>query len=242
MTLTVAFDTATEVASLALGDGHVVLAELTIPGRRHAAALLPGITALLAAAGARLADVTRVLCADGPGSFTGLRIGFATAQGIVRGGREVSAGTLPSLMAAAWAAAPWTDGPVAVVYDALRGEGFGAVYRFGTDRVETLVAPRLRSLAGLIAECPVRPGLVVGDAAVLEPQVVASWTGREPVLMPWVGPRAAALITLDGVGGAVRDVADLFAFEPDYGRPAEAQVRWEEAHGRRMPDSGGAFR
>jgi tRNA threonylcarbamoyladenosine biosynthesis protein TsaB len=242
MSLTVAFDTATDVASIAIGDGREVWAELTVPGRRHAAVLLPSIMALLGTVGARLADVTRVLCADGPGSFTGLRIGFATAQGIVRAGGDVSVGTSPSLMLMAWAAAPWSNGPVAVMYDALRGEGFGALYRFTPDRVDALVAPRLSSLAQFRAECPARPGLVVGDPGVLDAEVVAQWIGRAPVVAPHAGPRAAALISLDGVDGGVRRVADVITFEPDYGRPAEAQVRWEAAHGRRMPDSGGAFR
>jgi hypothetical protein len=47
---------------------------------------------------------------------------------------------------------------------------------------------------------------------------------------------------LDGVPGGIREVPDVFAFEPDYGRPAEAQTRWERSHGRAMPDSGGEYR
>lgn len=242
MTLTVALDTATDVASIAVGrDGDVVI-ELTLPGRRHAAALLPGVVGALRLIGATLGDVDRVLCSDGPGSFTGLRIGFATAQGIVRGRDDVSVGTLPSLLALAWTAAPWAGGPVAAVYDALRGDVFGAIYDFRAGGVTEVFAPALLPLTELIRRTPMAPHLAVGDGAVLGADVIVEWTGRAPVSAPHVGPRAAALVALDGLPGGIREIADVFAFEPDYGRPAEAQTRWERTHGRHMPDSGGEFR
>jgi tRNA threonylcarbamoyladenosine biosynthesis protein TsaB len=239
MTLTLALDTATDVASIAAADDGGVLVEVALPGRRHAAALLPGVTAALQMLGATLRDVGRVLCADGPGSFTGIRIGLATAQGIVRANDAVTVGTLPSLLATAWAAAALTEGSVAAVYDALRGDVYGAVYRVGADRVEVLAPPLLAPFVGLQARVPELPGLVVGDLAVLDRATVVAWTGRPPLA---VGPRAAALIALDGVPGGIVEVPDLAGFAPDYGRPAEAQVRWERAHGRSLPDTRGEFR
>lgn len=239
MSLTLALDTATDVASLAVALDGRVMAEVALPGRRHAAALLPGINGALQMVSASLRDVTRVLCADGPGSFTGLRIGLATAQAIVHANGAVTAGTLPSLLATAWGAAGIAEGPVAAVYDALRGDVFGAVYAFRPDRVEVLVPPTVGPLAALRERCTVPPAVVVGDLAVLDEAAVRSWTGRPPVA---ASPRAAALIALDGVEGGIRDIPDLVTFEPDYGRPAEAQVRWERAHGRALPDSGGEYR
>jgi hypothetical protein len=59
---------------------------------------------------------------------------------------------------------------------------------------------------------------------------------------PRGAPRAKALIDLVGVHRGARQVADVQGWEPDYGRPAEAQARWEIAHGRPLPDSvGGAL-
>ncbi|HEX9632959.1 MAG TPA: tRNA (adenosine(37)-N6)-threonylcarbamoyltransferase complex dimerization subunit type 1 TsaB [Gemmatimonadales bacterium] len=239
MTLTVALDTATDVASLAVADDDRVLVEVSLPGRRHAAALLPGLTGALQMLGASLRDVGRVLCADGPGSFTGIRIGLATAQGIVRANEAVTVGTLPSLLATAWTAAPLAEGAVAAVYDALRGDVYGAVYRVSAGRVEVVAPPSLASFADLQARVPEPPHLVVGDLAVLDRSAVVAWTGRPP--LPG-GPRAAALIALDGVPGGIVEVPDVAAFAPDYGRPAEAQVRWERVHGRSLPDTRGEFR
>jgi tRNA threonylcarbamoyladenosine biosynthesis protein TsaB len=242
VTLTVALDTATDVASLALGDGADVLVELRLAGRRHAAVLLPGIEAMVALAGGRLRDVGRVLCADGPGSFTGLRIGFATVQALVRVNEGLTVGTLPSLLAAAWSGSAWCEGPIAAVYDALRGEVFGAVYQFEPHAVETLLPPTLLSVQELMRRSPARPVLVMAEEGTKYREALAEWTGRPPVAPPAGGPRAAALLRLDGRSGGVREIPDVVTFEPNYGRPAEAQARWERAHGTSLPDSGGAYR
>ncbi len=242
MTLTLAIDTATEIASLAIGVDGVALAEITLSGRRHAAALLPGMEQLVGLAGASLGDVDRVLIADGPGSFTGLRIGVATVQGLVRARPAIRVGTAPSLLAAAWQAARFHTGPVAALYDALRGEVYGAVYRFGDGAVDCLAPPRRLTVDALAVACAVRPVVAVGDGAVVHAEAVRRWTGREPVGPPAGAPAAAALLAVDGARGGTREIADIMCFEPDYGRPAEAQVRWEQAHGVRLPDSRGDFR
>lgn len=239
MTLTLALDTATDVASIAVADEGRVQVEVSLPGRRHAATLLPAVIGALGMLGATLRDVRRVLCADGPGSFTGLRIGLATAQGILRANDQVSVGTLPSLLATAWGAAPLAEGPIAAVYDALRGDVYAAVYRISDAGVEALIAPRVTTLGKLRTRLVEPPGLVAGDPTVLDRGMVTGWTGRPPVA---AGPRATALVALDGRPGGITEIPDLVAFEPDYGRPAEAQVRWERAHGRSLPDSRGEFR
>src|SRR5688572_12718203 len=81
-----ALDTSTTWASVALFDGRDVLAEETWHAqRRHGDELFPTIERILARAGATLAGVTRVAVATGPGSFTGLRVAIAAAQGLARG-------------------------------------------------------------------------------------------------------------------------------------------------------------
>lgn len=85
MTL-LALDTSTSWASVALYDGRSVLAEETWRAqRRHGDELFPTIERVLASARQSLADVDRVAVATGPGSFTGLRVAIAAAQGIARG-------------------------------------------------------------------------------------------------------------------------------------------------------------
>ncbi len=81
-----AVDTSTTWASVALFDGRDVLAEETWHAqRRHADELFPTIERLLARTGTTLAGVSRIAVATGPGSFTGLRVAIAAAQGLARG-------------------------------------------------------------------------------------------------------------------------------------------------------------
>ncbi len=81
-----ALDTSTAWASVALYDGRSVLGEETwLAQRRHGDELFPTIERLLGETRTSLAAVDRVAVATGPGSFTGLRVAIAAAQGIARG-------------------------------------------------------------------------------------------------------------------------------------------------------------
>lgn len=234
MSLYLALDTATALGSVALGDADGVLAEVTVGERRHAAATVPAIEEVLRLAGARFDDLAGLVVADGPGSFTGLRIGFATARGIWQARQGLSLETAPSLLAAAWRASTFAAGAVAAIYDALRGEVFAGVYRCSAARVETLLAPRRLPASELPRVEPV-PVVAVGEGAAAYSEIVAAWTGRAPVGPPEGAPRAAALLQLRGVAGALARCTDPAAAQPSYGRQAEAQARWEHAHGRPLP-------
>lgn len=77
-----AIDTSTDLAGLALYDG-AVQAELTwVAGRKHSVQLLPQIERLLELVGLPIGGITAIAAARGPGSFTGVRVGLATAQGL----------------------------------------------------------------------------------------------------------------------------------------------------------------
>ncbi len=236
MSLYVAIDTATELGSVAVGRPGGVVSEVLMGARRHASALTPAVDEALRLGGVALGDLTGVIVADGPGSFTGLRIGFATVQGLVRARPDLTVMTAPSLQSAAWLASPFASGPVAALYDALRGEVFAAVYRFHPGSVEVLVAPVLTTVSAL-RQSRVRADVAVGDGAVAYADQVREWTGRDPVGPAAGGPRAAALIQMLEIPGALRTLEEVTAWEPDYGRPAEAQARWERTHGKPLPGS-----
>jgi tRNA threonylcarbamoyladenosine biosynthesis protein TsaB len=138
--LTLAFDTATAVASSALVDGAAVLGERT----SRAQTLLEDVDALLRQGGAHPADLDALAIGIGPGSFTGVRIGLAVARGLALSLdlRGVGVSTLDALAAGAPGALP--------VIDAKRNEVF------------TLVEGRPAALA----PHDVRGALCVGDGAV----------------------------------------------------------------------------
>ncbi|HEY6207552.1 MAG TPA: tRNA (adenosine(37)-N6)-threonylcarbamoyltransferase complex dimerization subunit type 1 TsaB, partial [Gemmatimonadales bacterium] len=174
--LWLAIDTATDIVSVAAGSPHEVRSVVAAKGaRRHAAQIITLVDRALDAAGARARDLAALVVADGPGSFTGLRIGWAAAKGLAHE-RGIGMSAVPSLMAAALGAAELVGSPVAACFDALRGEIYGAVYGFQADRIDCLVAPALLTAAELARIAPVRPRVAVGDGALAFAEDVARWT------------------------------------------------------------------
>jgi tRNA threonylcarbamoyl adenosine modification protein YeaZ len=101
-----AIDTATSRATLALGslgDGAFLAGDAWPGGHAHAETILPRLSALLTDAGVELGDCGGVVVGIGPGGFTGLRVGLATAKTIAHGLRRpiVGVGTADALAAAA---------------------------------------------------------------------------------------------------------------------------------------------
>jgi tRNA threonylcarbamoyladenosine biosynthesis protein TsaB len=118
--LTLAFDTATAVATSALVDGDELLGERV----SRAQTLLEDVDALLRQAGAHPSDLDRLAVGLGPGSFTGVRIGLAVARGLALSldlrGSGVS--TLAALAAGAPGALPVVDAKRREVFTLLDGE------------------------------------------------------------------------------------------------------------------------
>jgi tRNA threonylcarbamoyladenosine biosynthesis protein TsaB len=159
-------DTATPATAVAVLPAHgepVELRHEPAPGERpgHAAQLLPLAREALATLGASFADVARIGVGVGPGTFTGLRIGVATARALAQStGAELAAvSTLEALAEAAH-----DDRAVLAVLDARRGEAFAAGYRQGT-RLNGPIAIAPEGLAGL-ADPAHGPWLAVGDGAI----------------------------------------------------------------------------
>src|SRR2546426_9741652 len=126
-----AIDAATEIASVAVGSPAGAEAGAFVRGaRRHAAAIVQLVDHVLTQAGLRPAGLEGIVIGDGPGSFTGLRIGWAAAKGLAQEA-ALPLRAVPSLMAAAAAGAGRPDPvPVAAGHGAPRGQGYGAGYRF----------------------------------------------------------------------------------------------------------------
>jgi tRNA threonylcarbamoyladenosine biosynthesis protein TsaB len=154
---------ATVVAVLPAAGEPVELRHQPGPGERpgHAAQLLPLARRALEAVGATFADLRRIGVGVGPGTFTGLRIGVATARALAQAtGAEVAGiSTLEALAVEAG-----DDRAVLAVLDARRGEAYAAAYRDG----ERLLAPVAVAPEGLAALADPRhaPWLAVGDGAV----------------------------------------------------------------------------
>ncbi|HET8650228.1 MAG TPA: tRNA (adenosine(37)-N6)-threonylcarbamoyltransferase complex dimerization subunit type 1 TsaB [Gemmatimonadales bacterium] len=232
-----ALDTATDRASVALSGAR--LERSVVGARRHAAALPRLIAELLSEAGASADRLTGVVLADGPGSFTGLRVGASVAKGLVLAG-QLPLRTMPSLLGRAAAAAVEPGHRIVVVSNALRGEVYAACYRFPVGQVDVIMPPTVTTIERLTSLEP--PAAIVGDAPPEALERLAAWAGA-PVITGEAGAaRAGRLLELFDMPGAATAIADVATWEPTYGRPAEAQARWELSHGRPLPDSVGTAR
>jgi tRNA threonylcarbamoyladenosine biosynthesis protein TsaB len=123
-----AFDTSADVTSVAVCNGATVLSEDHVRGaERHAESLFPKLQQCLATAQLALADIELIGVGIGPGSFTGVRVGVATAKGLGFALQRPVCGviSLEALARAARAEAEW----LAPCLDAFKGEVFAALYR-----------------------------------------------------------------------------------------------------------------
>ncbi|HLG05102.1 MAG TPA: tRNA (adenosine(37)-N6)-threonylcarbamoyltransferase complex dimerization subunit type 1 TsaB, partial [Gemmatimonadales bacterium] len=234
--IALAFETTTDRLSVAGqdGPGGRVVSRAFEGARMHAARLFPLTEEVLHDLGAARTEVEALGVADGPGSFTGLRVGWAAAKALARARPAISVWTASTLLVRAAGAAPPRGARVLVVTPALRGELYAGSYRLDLpNTVETLMPPALASPESLHRETP---DLLVADAPEKLVDRLADQFQVPLVRGAASQPGAAALLGLIGVsGGAVR-LGSVDDREPTYGRPAEAQVRWEATHGRTLPD------
>ena len=236
-----ALETASDRASVAVGlTAADAVEESLIGSRRHAGALLPMVETALRRRGVTLGELHALVLSDGPGSFTGLRVGATAAKALART-RGLPLRVAPSLMVRAAGVAGEPGALVLAVSDALRGEVYAGAFRFEAGRVVTEVEPGVRRPEVLI-ELGLAPDVLVGEAPTAARELLERGTGREMIVPPEGAPRATSLIALAAVQGGAREVPDPSAWEPVYGRPAEAQARWEIAHGRPLPDPAGDAR
>jgi tRNA threonylcarbamoyladenosine biosynthesis protein TsaB len=228
------FDTATPATALALRlrDGAVLRArEDPGAGERpgHATRLLPLAATLLAEAGLPWSAVGRIAVGVGPGTFTGLRIGVATARGLAQSldVEAVGVSTLRTLAAAALAEAK-PDGAglgVLAVIDARRGEAFAAAYAEGRElSPPCALAPQ--SLGELPRELEREHWLAVGDGAIrfranLEGAGVA--VPEDASALHRVDAGALCELALQAPGGAPE------ALLPEYCRRPDAEIAREHA-------------
>jgi tRNA threonylcarbamoyladenosine biosynthesis protein TsaB len=170
MTVVLGFDTATPDTVVGLrGAGEAIeLRHSPAAGERpgHGHELLPLARDALAQAGLDWPAIDRLAVGVGPGSFTGLRIGVATARALVQssGAEVVAVSTLHGLAAAAQESSEGADHSVLAVIDAGRGEAFVAGWR-GDECLHRPAAVAPDTLAGLVPPAS-GPWLAVGDGAI----------------------------------------------------------------------------
>jgi len=194
--LFLALETATETGSLALVASDRVLMEYSLESpNAFLTCLMPGVAAILKDSGQDIADLTAVAVSTGPGNFTGLRIGLATAKTLAWS-LKCPLVPVPTLEVLA-AQFPFHPHPVGVVMDAKRGEVFWGLFRCVDDWPQVLEGPRRLPVEELTARLPA-PLLLTGPGLEVHREVLAPRLSPEivwaPQAMRW--PRASTLARL----------------------------------------------
>ena len=166
--LTLAFETSAKAASVALVENGKLLAEsYQNTGLTHSQTLMVMAEDTLKTAGKTVGDVTAVAVAEGPGSFTGVRIGVAAAKGFAWG-RELPCYGVSTLEAMAVSLGAW-QGYVCPVMDARRSQVYNALFYVNQGACTRLREDRAVSLQELGAELQKlsEPIFLVGDGSNL---------------------------------------------------------------------------
>ena len=219
-------DTATAPGSVALADAGRLLAERTLAERRgHARDLLSRVDALIAEAGLSPRRLTGIGVAVGPGSFTGLRIGMATAKGLAYSLQIPLAGlsTLESLARSAARALPSPASLLCPAIEAGRGEVYAALFRAPAGGpVDRLTPDRSWRPRDLAAELPPETTLV-GNGSASTAEAARSRGLVVAILEPC--PALAGAIALRA-GEVIRPGEGFRPGElrPNYVRPSGAET------------------
>ncbi len=198
---------------------------------------LPGVLQdLLVATDRKLPDLEAYAVGIGPGSFTGLRIGLATWKGLAYANRRPIAGC-SSLAAMAMAAAGDAAQGALLdpILDAKKGEVYAGFYRVEGDGLRALgadaalaPAPFVERLAEL-RRAGERP-LVFGEGLAALGDLAGA-VERHATDVDTPSAFGVAVLTAAVLEGASYDAARLFALEPHYVRPSEAELKYPKGHG-----------
>jgi tRNA threonylcarbamoyladenosine biosynthesis protein TsaB len=228
-----AIETTDSTGSVALMEAGRLLTEAWLPqGRGSAQTLAPAIQAILAQAGWQPTDVQLVAVTHGPGSFTGLRVGVATAKTFAYAveAEVLGVDTLEVIATGA----PSDVQRLAVAVDAQRGEVVAGMFVRGPEGEFVLESPaRLVEIDTWLAELP--PGCVVSGPMVtkLEPRLPACVT---PMAVAFRRPVAANVARLAFRRYAEGQRDDLWSLVPHYSRRSAAEETLDRAGGKsRVP-------
>jgi len=221
-TLVLGIDTCGPAGSVALGrlvaEGVELLGEVELAGRTYSATLVAAVGDLLEKAGARLDHLAAIVVVNGPGSFTGVRVGLSVVKGLAEGAR------IPVVAVSRLEVLSDKTGVAASALDAHRGEVFLRVAVQGAEARELLAdAQELATLAPApqrIAACD------QGAVALLG----AAWPNA--AIVQTAPPTAADALRLCAPRVAAGEFVDLAVLDGHYLRRSDAEIFGAEIFGR----------
>ena len=233
--LILAMDTSGQEGSAALarlgpspGSLQVLASRMLRPEEEHASLLVPRILEIMEEASASRKDLAGIVVGAGPGSFTGVRVGAATAKGVAWA-LDLPLWAFSSLAAAA--AADFGnpgEGPSVrcVLFDA-RGERlYAAAYAFREGAPEVVLDPRATSVEEILRGMIPEGAVLMGDGAWRHLERFRG-EGLEVLPPPAGRPTARGLLRLLAADAAQQPLDDPGRWEPCYLRESGAERTWK---------------
>ncbi|HMK61655.1 MAG TPA: tRNA (adenosine(37)-N6)-threonylcarbamoyltransferase complex dimerization subunit type 1 TsaB [Dissulfurispiraceae bacterium] len=221
-----AIETATMLGGLAIMDGDTLLAESRINVRAtHSERLMKELDHMLSVTGLDLREIDVFGVSAGPGSFTGLRVGFSTIKGLVYStGKKLV--TVPTLEALAWNV-PFAKYSVCPLLDARRKEVYGALFKWMGCNFARLITEQAIKISDLLTKIE-EPTIFLGEGALLNKDMIINTLNDkahfgDPQQMMPSPANVAALCMKKAIAG---DFADAMTAVPAYLRRSEAEIKF----------------
>ncbi|MEK4376849.1 MULTISPECIES: tRNA (adenosine(37)-N6)-threonylcarbamoyltransferase complex dimerization subunit type 1 TsaB [unclassified Bacillus (in: firmicutes)] len=223
-----AIDTSNYTLGIALLRDNTVIAEyMTYLKKNHSVRAMPAVHSLLNDCDTTPQDLSKIVVAKGPGSYTGVRIGVTIAKTLAWS-LNIPISAVSSLEALA-ANGRHFDGLISPIFDARRGQVYTGLYEYKNGLLEQAVPDQnvmLTEWLEMLKEKD-RPVLFLGNDTSIHKETILDVLGTKGIIGSAVqhNPRPSELAYL----GADREAADIHGLVPDYLRLAEAEAKWIES-------------
>lgn len=227
-----AIDTSNYPLGVALIEDNQVLGEyITNLKKNHSVRIMPAIQTLMKDCERVPAQLTKIVVAKGPGSYTGVRIGVTIAKTLAWSLKIPLVG-VSSIEIIAAGAGRYFDGFISPLIDARRGQVYTGLYEYQSGELTTVKEDRLVLSADWAAALKEvnKPILFVGNDLPLHRAVIEETLSSQAVFAAITehNPRPSELALL----GKDKQGEDIHSFVPNYIRLAEAEAKWLEANGK----------
>ncbi|QEK13121.1 tRNA (adenosine(37)-N6)-threonylcarbamoyltransferase complex dimerization subunit type 1 TsaB [Crassaminicella thermophila] len=226
-----AFDTSSIVASVAVMDDDKLIGEYTINHKRtHSQKLMPMIEEVLESCELTMKDIDVVAVAEGPGSFTGIRIGVATAKGLSHA-MNIPVIGISTLDALAFNVA-FSHGLICPILDARRNQVYTAVYKWDNGNLSMIEEHMAVSIEELVDKLMQRPEKVIflGDGVATNKIYLIEKLKDRVLFAPnsMKMPKAASIAELALQKAKEGNLKNCYELLPTYLRKSEAERQYEE--------------
>lgn len=222
-----AIDTSNHTLGVALVKDSTVIGEsITYLKKNHSVRAMPTVEALMKECGVAPSELSKIVVAKGPGSYTGVRIGVTIAKTLAWT-LSIPISAVSSLETLA-ANGQYFDGWISPLFDARRGQVYTGLYTFEEGKIKEIKPDQNILLTDWLQELKQtgKPVLFLGQDVHLHEESIRSILGETAVIAEGAfhNPRPSMLAFL----GTDRPAEDVHQLVPNYIRLAEAEVKWLE--------------